>query len=395
MMTPQVKARRAAGAALALAALGLAVLAAGCGSVTRQAAAPARRPMSLPLATSLAAGQATWAVVPMGAAAGANRFWQLFLLPAGSPRWKLVTPPDVATNGAIALGVAGGRSLVAGIHPSLLLRFSPVTSTPDGGRTWSADTPDPGLANVPDALGIAPTGGELIALDNNGNAELARAGHAAWKTLASTKVLAGTAAGRACRLAGLSAAAFGPSGAPALAGRCGRPGVAGIFTFASGTWHAAGPPLPASLREQKVRVIRLTRTGGRLTALLQTGAGRSESLLTAWMAGGRWTVSASLRLTGRAVASSSFGSDGAVAVALAGGRGEVLAGPGSSWQALPALPPGRTVTLALPDGGGVDALAADGGLLTAWRIPGPAIASGATWVKAQQLKVPIQYGSSS
>jgi hypothetical protein len=144
-----------------------------------------------------------------------------------------------------------------------------------------------------------------------------------------------------------------------------------------------------------VRVIRLTRTGGRLTALLQAGAGRSASLLTAWMAGGRWTVSASLRLTGRAVASSSFGSDGAVAVALAGGRGEVLAGPGSSWQALPALPPGRTVTLALPDGGGVDALAADGGLLTAWRIPGPAIASGATWVKAQQLKVPIQYGSSS
>jgi hypothetical protein len=394
-MTAQVKARRAAVAALALASLALAVLAAGCGSVTRQAAAPARRPMSLPLATSLAAGQATWAVIPMGAAAGANRFWQLFLLPAGSPHWKLVTPPDVATNGAIALGVAGGQSLVAGIHPSLLLRFSPVTSTPDGGRTWSADTPDPGLANVPDALGIAPRGGELIALDNNGNAELARAAHAAWKTLASTRVLAGTAAGRACRLAGLSAVAFERSGAPALAGRCGRPGVAGIFAFVSGTWQVAGPPLPASLREQQVRVIRLARTGGRLTALLQAGAGRSASLLTAWMTGGRWTVSASLRLTGRAVASSSFGSDGAVAVELAGGRGEVLAGPGSSWQALPALPPGRTVTLALPAGGGIDALAADGGLLTAWRIPGPAIASGATWVKAQQLKVPIQYGSSS
>jgi hypothetical protein len=384
------KARCAAAAALALAVLG-----AGCGSVTRQGAAPARRPMSLPLATSLAAGQATWAVVPMGAAAGANLFWQLFLLPAGSSRWKLVTPPDVATNGAIALGVAGGQSLVAGIHPSLLLRFSPVTSTPDGGRTWSADSPDPGLANVPDALGTAPAGGELIALDNNGNAELAPVGHAAWKTLASTRVLAGTAAGRACRLAGLSAAAFEPSGSPALAGRCGQPGVAGIFSFAGGTWHAAGPPLPASLRQQKVRVIRLTRTGGRLTALLQAGTGRSASLLTAWMTGGRWTVSASLRLTGRAVASSSFGSDGAVAVELAGGRGEVLAGPGSSWQALPALPPGRTVTLALPAGGGVDALAADGGLLTAWRIAGPHIASGTSWVKTQQLKVPIQYGSSS
>jgi hypothetical protein len=153
--------------------------------------------------------------------------------------------------------------------------------------------------------------------------------------------------------------------------------------------------MPASLRQQKVRVIRLARIGGRLTAVLEAGAGHSASLLTAWMTGGRWALSSALRLTGPTVASSSFGSNGAVAVELAGGRGEVLAGPGSSWRALPALPPGRTVTLALPADGGVDALAADGSLLTAWRLPGTPLGSGTAWVKTQQIKVPIQYGSSS
>jgi hypothetical protein len=141
--------RAAAGAAAALA---VAALAAGCGSAARPAAAPARPAVSLPLATSLAAGQVTWAVIPMGAAAGPNLFWQLLVLPAGGARWILATPPDVATNGAIALGGPGrhgAQSLVAAIHPSLLLDFSPVTSTPDGGRSWSAGAPDPGLADVP------------------------------------------------------------------------------------------------------------------------------------------------------------------------------------------------------------------------------------------------------
>ena len=78
-------------------------------------------------------------------------------------------------------------------------------------------------------------------------------------------------------------------------------------------------------------------------------------------------------------------------VVLAGNRAETISGPGATWRRLPALPAGRTVTLALPASGPTGALAADAGTLTAWRLtrtPG-------AWVKAQTIKVPIQYGSSS
>jgi hypothetical protein len=398
--------RAARGAAIALLA---GVLAAGCGSATRQAGAPAGRPVSLPLATSLAGSQAAWAVVPMGAAAGPNLFWQLFQLPAGATKWTLATPPDVATNGAIALGLQAGRALVTGIHPSLLLDFSPITSTPDGGRTWAAGTPDPGLANVPDALATAPHGDQLIALDRNGSAELASSGKSSWKTVSTTRSLAATPAGRACRVDGLTAVAFEPSGTAAVAGNCGRPGVAGIFTTSGGTWHAAGPSLPAALRQQKVQVLRLVRSGDRLTVLLRAGTGRGTSLIAAWTTGSRWTMSAPLRLAGQPILSSSFGTGGDLAVELAGGRADFLTAQGGSWQGLPPLPPGRMVTLALPAGGGVDALAANGSVLTAWRLRsgagagagagagggGGATGSAGTWVKTQRTTVPIQYGSSS
>jgi hypothetical protein len=390
---------RAAAVTLVAVTLVAGALAAGCGSATHEAADPGQRPVSLPLATSLAGSQATWAVVPMGAAAGPNLFWQLFQLPAGGARWTLATPPDVATNGAIALGLRGGRALVTGIHPSLLLGFSPITSTPDGGRTWSAGAPDPGLANVPDALATAPHGGRLIALDRNGSAGLARSGQSSWKTLAGTRSLSASPAGRACRLGGLTAVAFEPSGAPAVAGNCASPGVAGIFANAGGTWHAAGPALPVSLGQQQVQVLRLVESGDRLTALLQVGTGRGASLITAWTTGDQWMLSPALRLAGRPVLSSSFGDGGGAAVALAGGRGDFLAGPGTSWQPLPRLPPGRAVTLALPVGGGVDALAASGSVLTAWRLNSGSGAAGTgragAWVKTQRTTVPIQYGSSS
>ena len=45
--------------------------------------------------------------------------------------------------------------------------------------------------------------------------------------------------------------------------------------------------------------------------------------------------------------------------------------------------------LALPAGSSPEALAATGGVMTVWQL------SGARWVKAQTIKVPIQYGSSS
>jgi hypothetical protein len=81
-------------------------------------------------------------------------------------------------------------------------------------------------------------------------------------------------------------------------------------------------------------------------------------------------------------------------VELGGRRADYLAGPGSSWRALPALPPGHAVTLALPSATVVDALAADRSTLTTWRLrPGPAGSAG-SWTRTQTTKVPIQYGSS-
>ena len=96
-----------------------------------------------------------------------------------------------------------------------------------------------------------------------------------------------------------------------------------------------------------------------------------------------------LRTGGTAAISASFGDEG-IGVVLAGNRAETISGPGSSWRRLPALPAGRTVTLALPAGGPAEALAADAGTLTAWQLAG----NPGAWVKTQTIKVPIQYGSS-
>ena len=284
--------------------------------------------------------------------------------------------------------VTGARSVTAAIRPSQLLRYSPVISTADGGKTWQPGAPGPGLADVPDALAAAPAGGQLLALDRDGRVEQART---SWTTLTS---LRGHPV-RVCAPTALTAVAYGLSGQPVVAARCSRRGVAGIFTMQDGRWRAAGPALPAADAGQRVQVLRLARTGSRLTALLQAGSGSGARLLAGWQAAdGRWTLSASLPRTG-AVLSSSLGAAGAAAVELTGRHAEFVAGPGAAWQALPPLPPGHAVTLALAASGGVEALAADNNLLTAWRLSasGPALSAG-QWAKTQTIKVPIQYGSS-
>ena len=62
------------------------------------------------LATSLVTSAGTWAVAVMGGpVAQDDNFWQLFARPAGSSRWKLVTPPGTADNGGLVLASAAGR----------------------------------------------------------------------------------------------------------------------------------------------------------------------------------------------------------------------------------------------------------------------------------------------
>ena len=93
--------KRRPAAALALA---VAALLAGCGSAAPGASGPAPEapPGGAPfLATSLATASGTWAVVVMGGSvATENNFWQLFVRPAGSSTWKLVTPPGTRTTAA-------------------------------------------------------------------------------------------------------------------------------------------------------------------------------------------------------------------------------------------------------------------------------------------------------
>jgi hypothetical protein len=192
-------------------------------------------------------------------------------------------------------------------------------------------------------------------------------------------------------LRGLEAVSFGVNRTPMAVGSCQRPGVAGVFIDASGTWRSAGLTLPAADRGDRAEVLGLAATSGGNAALVLAG----DSLLAAWSNGTHWTVSAPATGVGSgAVRASGFGTGGSAWLLLGGGRAEIISGPGAAWQSLPPVPPG-TMTLApagtaMPGpGGGWDALAVSGSELTVWRL-----AEGA-WARVQLIKVPIEYGSSS
>ncbi len=386
---------RAARPAAAL-ALAVAALLAGCGSQAPAAPGPSAEapPGGAPfLATSTVTTAGTWAVAVMGGpAAEENNFWQLFVRPAGTGRWKLVTPPGTADNGGLVLAAATG-SLITGFRPSQYLTYTPLTITRNAGQAWSSAGPlDGALADVPDALAATSATGNLLALLTDGTADLAGPGYTSWTTLATQRSLAATAPGRRCGLQNLTAAAFTPPGKPMLAGTCSHPGTAGIFASTGGTWHAAGPPLPAALATQPVHVLRLTSTASGTVALLAAGTGPAATLLAAWSSdgGSHWALSPPLRLNDAALSSASFGPGDTAAIVLTGSRGETVAGPGAGWRALPALPPG-TATLAPGPAGGFEALAAGRTTMTIWQLaPGSA-----AWAKAQSISVPIQFGSSS
>lgn len=314
---------------LAFLLLAASALAAGCGSASRQASAPASPAQPPSLATTLVTATGTWAVAVMGgSAAEHNNFWQLFVRPTATGKWRLATPPGVASNGGLVVATPGAGSVVAGFRPSQDLSYSP---------------------------------------------------------------LAASSAGRSCGLGNLTAAAFSPSGVPLLAGSCARPGTAGIFAYAGGTWHPAGPVLPAMYARQRVTVLRLTTTAGTTMALLAAGSGAATRLLAAWSTGGggHWGLSPPLPLRGAKLTSASSGPGGSVAVVLTGNHALTVTGPAGSWSPLPTLPPG-TVTLAPGPAGGWDALAVHRTRLTVWRLQ----RGGAAWAAAQTINVPIEFGSS-
>lgn len=375
-------------AALAVAAL--AVAAAGCGSVTSRARSRVTPPPPPSLATSVVTPGGTWAVAALGgSAAQRNNFWQLFLRPAPSSSWRLVTPPGVASNGGLVAAALGGRSLIAGFRPSQSLAFSPLAMTRDNGTTWSQGVLDAGLADVPGALAAAPGGGRVLALTVGGRIDQAGRSAVGWSPLVSLRGLAVAPAARRCSPDALTAVSFSPSGDPLLAADCTHAGAAGIFSYAAGTWHAAGPVMPARLARLRIQVLRLISTASGEAALLAARSGRSAELLAAWTGDGtHWTVSGPLSAGRSAVRASGFAA-GAAWVLLANGQADTIPGRSAAWRRLPRTP-AATAALAFGPAGSVDALAARGSRLTDWRLaPG----SGA-WRQAQVLRVPVQYGSS-
>ncbi len=372
--------------------LAVMVLAAGCGSAASQGGSPATPAPPPSLATSLATASGTWATAVMGGSATShNNFWQLFVRPATTGKWRLATPPGVASNGGLVLASPGAGSVVAAFRPSQDLLTSPIAISRDNGTTWTPAILDASLADVPSALAAAPSG-RLLALLTNGQADLSGPGATAWKKLATRDTLASSPAGRRCELGSLTAAAFSPSGAPELAGTCAHHGTAGIFTYTGGTWHLTGPAVPAADTHQPITVLRLTTsTTGTTVALLAAGASREASVFAAWSTGGaHWALSPPLPLRGVKLTSVSFGPSGPTVVVLAGDHGQIVTGPASGWHALPVLPPG-TATLAPGATGGWDALAIHRTRLAIW-YAGPGAHQ---WASTQTIQVPIQFGSSS
>ena len=373
--------RRLTAAAAVLACAGLM---AGCGSQPARVTGTGPPPLTTPLSTSLVTAQGTWAVAVMGGPDADDMFWQLFFRPVTSDRWSLVTPPGVADNGGL-VAAGEGASLVVGFRPSQNLVFSPLATSTDAGLNWTPGLLDAGLADTPGAIAVGPSGRTLALLQDGTIEQAATAGSAAagrWARLTSLKALAASAPGRSCGLEGVTAVSFGPDKNPIAAGSCARPGAAGVFTDAGGTWRSAGLTLPGPVENGRVRVLALTATAGGNAALLAAG----NSLLAAWWDGTRWTVSAPVTADG--VRALGFGPGGSAWLLLDGGRAETIAGAaGSAWRALPPVPAG-TGTLAPGTGGSYDALAVAGSRLTVWRL-----AQGA-WAKVQQVSVPLQYGSS-
>lgn len=359
-----------------------------CGTAAAKVtAAPAAPTVTAPLATSLVTAQGSWATMVMGgSAADENNFWELFVRRDGTSTWSLVTPPGVASNGGlVAAGTA--TSLLAGFRPSQDLAFSPLASSGDAGRTWATGLLDASLADVPDALSSGP-GGQELALLPDGTVDLG-SGKGSWSTLTTLKALAASAPGRACGLVAVTAVSFGGHGSYVVAGSCARPGVAGVFRDTDGTWEAAGPELPAADDGSRVQVLRLSGTA----ALLRAG----PDLLATWLNGTQWTAPRVLA-DAAPVQATGFGPGNATMwVLLSGGRAATIINGTTGWSELPPVPAGTAVLAAPGPGNGPrrdavmpwQALTVAGARLTVWQR------EGTSWTRAQVIKVPIVYGSSS
>jgi len=378
--------RRASASALVAAATAIAssVALAACGSSSSApAGGEAASAPVVSLATSLSTAKDTWAIVPMTAN---PTFWEVFVRPAGSPTWQLVTPPGVADNGGLVAATDTESGLTVAVRPSQDLEFTPLASTANAGSTWSTGGPiSEGVASSPGALAVS--GRQLAALLTNGTIETSSNSGDTWRTLAKPGTIAASRAGQTCGTVGITSIAFGPVPTDVLAaGSCGASGSAGFFSYsADDGWQRLSLPVSGQLVRLGAGTALLRAKAG-LTALWGDGA---ESSAADWTASPPLPVTSAVTSSG-GLAGATATSAGGMWVLLPGGQAATIGGPGQQWLLLPPAP-AHTSVLASGPGTSIDALAVSGATLTVWQLD-----HGSTvWAREQTIKVPIQYGSSS
>lgn len=323
-----------------------------------------------------------------------NTFWQLLHLAPGSSRWTPVTPTGTADNGGL-VAAESGASVLAGVLPSGLLRFSPLSVSTDQATTWSPAFLPGALASLPDALALAPgPGGRVLAVVGS-RVLVAPAGASSWSTLVSLSTLRRSASG--CRAGRIQAVGFGPTGTPLVGLACSR-GV-GLLEDADGSWRQDAPGETTRSGGGPTAVLRLASTGAGTTVLAATRRSGRTVLCSLWQStNGSWTVSPALAVPGPGPTATSIAATGEVAVLTDAARGlaiHVIA-PGGTWTALPG-PPRGTVAVA-PSGTPVPA---DPSALDAFTVDGAALGvyqlapSGRAWQLLQSTRIPLAYGSSS
>ena len=356
------------------------------------------------MATTLSTAKDTWAIVPMSAN---PTFWEVFVRPAKSSTWQLVTPPGVADNGGLVAAADAGSGLTVAVRPSQDLQFTPVSATADSGASWSTDGPiSKDVAASPDALAVS--GSQLAAVLANGTVEASSDAGNSWRTLAKPGTIAASAAGQKCGTVHVATVSFGPVPSQVLAaGDCGATGTAGLFAYSAGDgWQRVSLPVSGQLVRLGAGTA-LVRAKAGLTALwaddalhwyayapLSSSATPTPTSSPGSSAAG-WTASAALPVTNPVTASGGLAgatptSSGGMWVLLPGGQAATIGGPGQQWLLLPPTP-AHTSVLASGPGTALDALAVSGSTLTVWQLD-----RGSTvWAKAQTISVPIQLGSSS
>lgn len=355
---------------------------------------------ALPAAASTTGSAGSEVVVSMGHLDDpANTFAELFTRAADSQAWVLSTPPGVADNGGLVAGASPTGTVTAGFLPSADLTFSVLAQRAPGGTTWSPGDVPGAVAPQPDALATGADGGVAAVLVRP-TASVVASGPdlATWHRVATPRDLAPASA--RCAVTGITAVAFGSTGAPVLGAACAGPTIGIFATAPSGGWVLLGrAPVTGGVRA--TRVLRLDAGTAGIVGLVE-GTGTTTSVVPVWGAAGGLVSGAPLAVpAGWSVLATAVGggSGRAVTVLLGSDSGSarrisVFDGPPAgaatdTWTDLPAAPAGVAAVATV--GTETDAFGVDGSHLTVWST----VPAGTRWTVVAHQTVPIQYGSSS